>query len=59
MIFIAEEQRSDSRGTKGYKMPPPKGPLRDRTSARISLDEGKFILEAFGSLQLRVSSVSY
>lgn len=44
MIFIAEEQRSDSRGTKGYKMPPPKGPLRDVTSPRISLDEGKFIL---------------
>jgi len=35
-----EQQQSDSRGRTGYKMPPPKGPLRDIKSPRISLDEG-------------------
>jgi len=44
MIFVTEQQQSDSRGRTGYKMPPPKGPLRDIKSPRISLDEGKSIL---------------
>ena len=47
IIFVAEEKRSDSRGTTSNKMPPPKGPLRDIKSPRISFDEGKYILKAF------------
>jgi len=51
MDFLAEEHWSDSGRTMRHKMPPPKGPLRDKKSPVVPVDEGKmFILKSLSTL---------